>query len=185
MSFTKEVKRRLERDWNAWATLWNFKLLMHSIGFKIGFLFTIAFLAVLPSQGQSSSPSFILGKSLPEVQQELNPGLNCLADHSSWNGGAAPGSAFGASTIFSLNEALGNGAPQKVENVLKPLSLSQVFSSTEVFSGPDSRNSFKAWALEDLAFFCRLEVRMERAAGLPVKFRLGEVQYTERMEGKQ
>ena len=37
---------------------------------------------------------------------------------------------------------------------------------------------------EDLAFFCRIEVQMERAFKFPVKFRLGEVHYVERMEGK-
>ena len=42
----------------------------------------------------------------------------------------------------------------------------------------------KAWAYEDLAFFCKLEVKMEKAARFPIKFRLGEVQYVERMEGK-
>ena len=37
---------------------------------------------------------------------------------------------------------------------------------------------------QELAFFCRWEVKMEKASKMPVKFRLGEVQYTERMEGK-
>jgi hypothetical protein len=41
-----------------------------------------------------------------------------------------------------------------------------------------------AYRYEDLAFFCRIEVQMERAFKFPVKFRLGEVQYVERMEGK-
>lgn len=41
-----------------------------------------------------------------------------------------------------------------------------------------------AWRYEDLALFCKIEVKMEKALQLPVKFRLGEVQYVERMEGK-
>lgn len=41
-----------------------------------------------------------------------------------------------------------------------------------------------AWRYEDLALFCKLEVKMEKALHMPVKFRLGEVQYVERMEGK-
>lgn len=36
----------------------------------------------------------------------------------------------------------------------------------------------------DLATFCRLELKLEKAAKFPIKFRLGEVQYVERMEGK-
>lgn len=42
----------------------------------------------------------------------------------------------------------------------------------------------RAYRYEELAFFCRIEVQMERAFKFPVKFRLGEVQYVERMEGK-
>jgi len=42
----------------------------------------------------------------------------------------------------------------------------------------------KAYRYKDLAFFCRIEVQMEQAFKFPVKFRLGEVQYVERMEGK-
>lgn len=42
----------------------------------------------------------------------------------------------------------------------------------------------QAWSYTDLAFFCRLEVKLEKAAKLPIKFRLGEVQYVENMEGK-
>ena len=40
------------------------------------------------------------------------------------------------------------------------------------------------YAYKDLAFFCKLEVQMEKKAKLPIKVRLGEVQYVERMEGK-
>lgn len=41
-----------------------------------------------------------------------------------------------------------------------------------------------AWRYEDLALFCKIEVKMEKALNMPVKVRLGEVQYVERMEGK-
>lgn len=41
-----------------------------------------------------------------------------------------------------------------------------------------------AWKYQDLAFFCKLEVKMEKALNLPVKFRLGEVQAVEKREGK-
>lgn len=42
----------------------------------------------------------------------------------------------------------------------------------------------QAWSYQDLAFFCRLEVKLEKATNLPIKFRLGEVQYAENREGK-
>ncbi len=37
---------------------------------------------------------------------------------------------------------------------------------------------------DDLGFFCKIELQLEQKAKLPIKFRLGEVQYVERMEGK-
>ncbi len=35
------------------------------------------------------------------------------------------------------------------------------------------------------AFFCRMEVKAERASKIPVLFRLGSVDHVERMEGKR
>jgi hypothetical protein len=43
----------------------------------------------------------------------------------------------------------------------------------------------KAWCYADLAFFCKLEVKMEKAARFPIKFRLGDVGYVDRLEGKR
>lgn len=69
----------------------------------------------------------------------------------------------------------------------------QQFSLITAFSSKESIPSFQqlaqtkvpqAWSYQDLAFFCRLEVKMEKAANIPIKFRLGEVQYVENMEGK-
>jgi hypothetical protein len=42
----------------------------------------------------------------------------------------------------------------------------------------------KAYAYDELGLFCKWEVKMEKSARLPIKVRLGEVQYVERMEGK-
>lgn len=58
-------------------------------------------------------------------------------------------------------------------------SKSQAASSLEV-----APSMPKAWSYEELAFFCKLEVKMEKANRFPIKFRLGEVQYVERLEGK-
>jgi hypothetical protein len=43
---------------------------------------------------------------------------------------------------------------------------------------------YSAYSYHDLGLFCKWEVNMEKAAKIPVKFRLGEVQYVERLEGK-
>ncbi len=74
----------------------------------------------------------------------------------------------------------------------RPLSLSPLFLSG---GGPSSRPPSlsgllgrpdipRAYSYQELGFFCKWEVQLEKAAQLPVKFRLGEVQYVERMEGK-
>ena len=42
----------------------------------------------------------------------------------------------------------------------------------------------KAYSYEHLAFFCKLEVQIENVTKLPIKFRLGDVQYIEKLEGK-
>ncbi|MEM1215299.1 MAG: hypothetical protein AAGJ82_06425 [Bacteroidota bacterium] len=48
-----------------------------------------------------------------------------------------------------------------------------------------TRYSFAAnYRVADLAFFCRLEVQLEKAARLPVRFRLGDVQQVDYLEGK-
>lgn len=49
-------------------------------------------------------------------------------------------------------------------------------------SGPEAIQP--SFSLSDLAFFCRLEYKMEKALKFPVRIRLGEVQYVEEMEGK-
>ena len=64
--------------------------------------------------------------------------------------------------------------------------------SLDIYQIPSEKNNLvnflnlenKAYNYNDLAPFCKLEVAIERAANFPIKIRLGEVQYVERMEGK-
>ena len=49
---------------------------------------------------------------------------------------------------------------------------------------PPARTFPQVYKYEELGVFCKLEVQMEKLAKFPVKFRLGEVQYVEKMEGK-
>lgn len=67
------------------------------------------------------------------------------------------------------------------------LSINQVSTlpvvSTSIMISNNSVN-VSAYNYDDLAIFCKLEVKMEKASGFPVKFRLGEVNYVERLEGK-
>lgn len=38
--------------------------------------------------------------------------------------------------------------------------------------------------VDNLGFFCKKEIKFETLTGIPFKFRLGSVQYCDRMEGK-
>lgn len=42
-----------------------------------------------------------------------------------------------------------------------------------------------SWYVSNLGFFCKKELQLEKAVKLPVKFRLGSVNYTDKMEGKR
>ncbi len=41
------------------------------------------------------------------------------------------------------------------------------------------------YAYKDLALFCKLEVQLEKVVKLPIKFRLGSVDYVDWLEGKR
>lgn len=43
----------------------------------------------------------------------------------------------------------------------------------------------KVYAYKDLAFFCKMEVLIEQSAKVPFKFRLGSVDYVDRLEQKR
>lgn len=69
-------------------------------------------------------------------------------------------------------------------NILLPIysPLSSASYTTSIMNNHSVNVS--AYSYEDLAIFCKLEVKMEKASGFPVKFRLGEVHYVEQLEGK-
>ena len=66
-------------------------------------------------------------------------------------------------------------------------SLSKFAFAKPLVSAPSIKPKFipQAWCYANLAFFCKIEVKMEKAARFPVKFRLGDVQYVDRLEGKR
>ena len=92
--------------------------------------------------------------------------------------------------------------PPTDKTILKPIALPS-FSSSVMDLGIHSKSSpakpsfldlrqafqlttvqLPNYQVKDLAFFCRLEVRLESATRIPVRFRLGDVQYVDHLEGK-
>jgi hypothetical protein len=59
--------------------------------------------------------------------------------------------------------------------------LPNLQQSMDVFQ---QSNVASVYCVADLAFFCRLEVQMEKATKIPVRFRLGDVQQVDYLEGK-
>jgi hypothetical protein len=60
-----------------------------------------------------------------------------------------------------------------------PVLSSQKVSSTSAFT-PVAKDYYS----KHLGFFCRKEVWLEKSISLPLRFRLGSVEYTDYMEGK-
>lgn len=59
------------------------------------------------------------------------------------------------------------------------------------FSGINPQTSWQSMPKTDLpsaaphAFFCRLEWQLEKIVNMPIRFRLGDVEYVDRLEGKR
>lgn len=71
---------------------------------------------------------------------------------------------------------------QKVsENTLKPVSFTSLaLSSYPGINSPLAKDFYS----QHLSFFCRKELQIEKATSIPLRFRLGSLQYTDYLEQK-
>lgn len=88
---------------------------------------------------------------------------------------------FSTASILSTNYNY-RFSPIKITKNIKasPVIFNLRSVMTQVSGLPDQAT----YNCSELAFFCRLEVKIEKAAKLPVKFRLGDVQQVDYLEGK-
>ena len=63
------------------------------------------------------------------------------------------------------------------------LSIIKISTDSEIHSVSNQNPNFssipKIYSYHNLAFFCKVEVKLEKAAKFPVKFRLGDVNYVD------
>lgn len=86
--------------------------------------------------------------------------------------------------IFVNTAALCQQKALKV-NAAKPFPLSlakQAGIPSTIFT--DRQVIPQKFYVNNLGFFCKQELKFESATGIPFKFRLGSVQYCDKMEGK-
>jgi len=76
------------------------------------------------------------------------------------------------------------------KNIISDYNLSIIKTGTAFESqsvsnqNPNFSSVPKIYSYHNLAFFCKVEVKLEKAAKFPVKFRLGDVNYVDQLEGK-
>jgi len=56
--------------------------------------------------------------------------------------------------------------------------------ATEKVLLPQNVMNLSSYYWKELGFFCKVELKMEQRTHFPVKFRLGTVEYVDRLEGK-
>jgi len=93
--------------------------------------------------------------------------------------------------IVDLNAQIGIqlediGIDQK-EIAISTQNTSETIPSLQQFFQPNTtiNHSLSNKYYDHLAFFCKVELRLEKAAKIPVKFRLGDVDYVDELEGKR
>lgn len=57
--------------------------------------------------------------------------------------------------------------------------------SSEILPALNPKIALLRWSAEDLPFFCRIEHNLGLKTQVPIKFRLGSVEYVDWLEGKR
>ncbi len=87
--------------------------------------------------------------------------------------------------IYSQNQQQKKSTLLLLQPAVKPLSASvssNKYSQATAISQPFLSSNYYA---TQLGFFCKQEIKLEKTAKIPFKFRLGSVEDCDRMEGKR
>ncbi|MEM7574184.1 MAG: hypothetical protein AAF433_14855 [Bacteroidota bacterium] len=77
-------------------------------------------------------------------------------------------------------------APSVAGPLVRLPSLQQALLAPQSYlANQESSIANPSFPLPHLAFFCRIEVELEKAVKMPVRFRLGSVDYVDYLEGKR
>jgi hypothetical protein len=72
-----------------------------------------------------------------------------------------------------------NFAQQKEDSLIKKRSMEEIYTPVKITSiAPDFYN-------RNLGFFCKKEIQLEKITSIPFRFRLGSLEYVNRLEGKK
>lgn len=105
----------------------------------------------------------IASKSIPELRQEMSTSFSNI-----------PPFQYSKTPIFQHSNILFN-----IYHL--PLNLSP-YKPISLYTNSNIPNLHR---YEHLPIFCKIEVKMEQAAKFPIKVRLGDVEYVDRLEGKR
>jgi hypothetical protein len=70
------------------------------------------------------------------------------------------------------------------QEVSVPLTMAQKYSTNTMIKTYSKPSPFNGVSARPLALFCRIEVFLEKKNGIPIKFRLGDIDKVDQLEGK-